>query len=698
MFFFKQLKFSSQTRELLLEILSAERSQFVLWLPVLFGIGIAIYFSLSSEPTFQQPIALSTLLGSLILILRRNSFLVTLLFIAVMVSGGFGISMMRANQVAAPVIADEWKKNYDITANVERVEMQDRGMRVWLDKVVIKRVQPEWTPERIRLSVNTNMDGIRAGDRVDLRAVLYPPPLPAMPGAYDFARQAYFEQIGAVGYSVSAIKLQNRPDNWHLKKWLADLRQTLAERIRNHSASEDVGNVAAGLLVGDRGAIKKRVMEQMRDAGLAHLLAISGLHLALVAAICFFMVRLLLALSSRMALKHPIKQYAAAAAIVFSFFYLMITGAPISAQRAFIMTGLVLSAVLLNRSVTPLRSIALAAFLVLLFTPESLLSPSFQMSFAAAGALIASFEVLRKPMGALLEDAGVLRRASVYVIGVLLSSLVAGFATAPFALYHFSHMSSYSLLANLVAVPLTSLWIMPWGVAAFALMPFGFEALALYPMGVGIDVVMRVAEFVSALPNANPPIQALPMASLACISVGMLWLALWKTKLRLLGVLALIPAVVIALNHSLPDILVNEDGRMLAFRANDGMYDFPAKTSPNFVRESWLERLGQDDYRKLKENISSESLTHEGDRNYLYNMNGKTVLFAHDKAYAAQRCKDADYFVDMFWYEIMACDNAPTLFNRQDLELNGTHIIFLGGEGEVPRVEHVRGYRGERKW
>lgn len=688
---------NNELKEKLSSLFSQERHQLILWLPVFFGAGIALYFALPTEPTLHNPMAMSALFGSMLLLSRRNIWAVRVLILMIMFSGGFAVAMFRAHQVQAPVIADEWKKSYAVTATIEQMEARNRGSRIWLSDVSSKDIKQEWTPKRIRVTVNSAIDHLKTGDRVDFLAVLYPPPLPAMPGAYDFARQAYFEQIGAVGYVVSKMKLVERDEAQSFAAWLSDMRHQLAESIRREAPAKEQGAIAAALLVGERGAIPSVITDQMRDAGLAHLLAISGLHLALVATICFFTFRLLMACSSYLALRHPIKQYAAFMAIIASLLYLLITGAPISAQRAFLMTGLVLLSIMLNRSVTPLRSIGLAAFIILLLTPESILSPSFQMSFAAAGALISAFEFLRKYMASLLEDASMMRRVGVYLIGILLSSLVAGLATAPFALYHFSHMSNYSLLANLVAVPLTSLWIMPWGVATLILAPFGLEWLSLYPMGWGIDVVLNVAEYISSLPYATPAVPAMPMVSLALITVAFLWLGLWKSKIRVAGLILLLPAIYFYSIKTAPDILVNEDGRMLAFRNNAGEYEFPAKTSPNFVRESWLERLGKEETIRLKPNQSSDNLLHEGDRNYIYTHKGTKILFAHDKEYLEKRCKDADYLVDMYWYEIMQCPNAPTLFNRQDLDLRGTHVVYLQ-EGQAPLIDHVRGYRGERLW
>lgn len=685
-------------KSMLLDALREEYSQFLLWLPVLFGLGIALYFALPFEPKLFQATGIATLTGSLLLLLHRNRFWRNLLIIMVFITGGFMAASYRAHMVKAPVIPDSWKQSYLVTATVDHISKQAKGYRVWLNDVSLAHIRHTQTPKRIRISVHTRLNGATAGDHVSFKAILYPPPKPAMPGAYDFARQAYFEQIGAVGYSISSFTILEHPSGFSFPVWISDFRQTLANRILTEGNNSTESSVATALLVGERNSIPESVMDNMRSAGLAHLLAISGLHLSLVAAICFFASRAAFALSERLTLRYPIKQWAAGVAILCSAAYLLISGNPISAERAFIMTTMVLLAIMLNRMVTPLRSVAFAAFIVLLFTPESLLSPSFQMSFAAATALIAAFEVLRKPLSRQLEDAGPLRRFRVYLTGVLLSSLVAGFATAPFALYHFSHANSYGLLANLVAVPLTSFWIMPWGVVALALMPLHLEHLALIPMNWGIDGVLHAAASVAALPYSNLAITALPIASLACIAIGMLWLTLWKTKLRLLGCLMLIPAITIAMLQPKPDVLINEDGRMLAFKDTGGHYVFPAKTSPSFVQKSWMERLGQSDFKRLKPPKTLDNLTCDSDRNCRYQIAGKTLLLAHTPDYAAAHCAQAHWLIDMDWKDPISCPQLPPLFNRQDLKAYGTHILYFSKDDAPARIETVAGYRGHRLW
>jgi competence protein ComEC len=283
--------------------------------------------------------------------------------------------------------------------------------------------------------------------------------------------------------SATVIDPPAGQDSGDLALAVGEMRQAVTERVLA-GLSGQAGAVAAALLTGERGAIAKDVLAAMRDAGLAHLLAISGLHIGLFAGILFFVSRALLALWEPVALRYPIKKWAAAVALAGTAFYLLLSGATIPTQRAFLMGGLVIMAILLDRTGISMRSVAWAAVAVLLMQPESLLGASFQMSFAAVVALVAAFEWYGLRRGRWTNDTPP-RRLLNYFAGVALATLIAGLATAPFAAYNFNLIADYGLAANLLAVPMTALWIMPWGVAALALMPFGLEAVALNPMGLG---------------------------------------------------------------------------------------------------------------------------------------------------------------------------------------------------------------------
>jgi competence protein ComEC len=498
--------------------LTAERDRWALWLPVAFGAGIGVYFSLDSEPPAwlgAGGFAFAVLFGCLYR--RRAGPLLAAIALGAL-AAGFAAAQARSALVAAPVI-EKRLGPLVLSGRILKLELRGSRIRVTLSHLSIPDLTPEATPAKARITASRDLTGLRPGDWLRLRAVLRPPPEPAAPGAFDFARQAYFQGLGGVGFALGKPRridpidgtVPSAGDPWRL--WWSGLRHDIARRVLAVLPGQ-AGAVAAALMTGERGAIPEHVMQNMRDSGLAHLLAISGLHVGLVAGLLFFGLRAILALVPSLALRHPIKKWAAAAATLGAFAYLFLVGATVPTQRAFLMTALVLLAVVLDRTAASLRLVAWAAFAVLLVAPESLLSASFQMSFAAVTALVAGYELLRERRGRIFAERTIATRITLYVAAVALTSVIATAATAPFAVYHFNRIAWFGLAANLVAVPLTALWIMPWAIGAFLLLPFGLEALALKPMGWGIDGLLTVAAEVAGWPGAISVIPAMPAAGL----------------------------------------------------------------------------------------------------------------------------------------------------------------------------------------
>lgn len=469
----------------LLSVFIDQRDRWALWIPVLFAAGIAVYFTLTFEPRPEVgAIATAALTAAVLAVWRLPAWRIAFLGVA-LVAAGFAVAQWRTHSLAAPVLQRDFGPGW-VTGRVVGVDKRLEGARVMLDRLALQGIGPEATPLRVRVKLRKG-DAAAVGDTIRLRARLAPPSPPAMPGAYDFQRHAWFARLGGVGFAytrVEKVETGVSGDGQSTGLWLAGLRLSLADRIRA-AVPGTAGAVAAALIVGDRSAIPEETIAAMRDSGLAHLLAISGLHIGLVAAILFFGLRFLLALIEPMALRLPIKKLAAACAFAGAFFYLFMAGATVPTQRAFMMTGIVLVAVLLDRRAISLRLVAWAAMLVLALQPESLMGPSFQMSFAAVLALVAVYEYLRGPWRRWRAGGGRLRRVWLYLAGLAVSTLVAGTATGVIALHHFGRVSPYSLVANMVAIPIAAFWIMPWAVIACVLMPFGLERFALEPMAWG---------------------------------------------------------------------------------------------------------------------------------------------------------------------------------------------------------------------
>ena len=422
-----------------------------------------------------------------------------------------------------------------VTGRVVDIDLMEKGWRIVIDADPLPGVDASDQPRRLRVHIPPSSDELNPGDRVSLKAMLYPVPAQILPGGRDFQRELYFAGIGGVGYTFGGAHRIAGPESEG--GWRESLRQLRTEMTRRISAvlPGSTGGVASALITGKRGAITEEVKQAFRDSGLSHLLAIAGLHLGLVGAFVFFAVRGGLALIPPIALRYPIKKIAACATLLVLACYLLLSGAAIPTQRAFVMNGLVFGAIIIDRLRISMRVCAIAAMVVLVIDPSILVGVSFQMSFGAVVALIAVYETYGARLGRLLHSRSVSGKVLGYCGGVVVTTVVATLGTYPYSIYHFHHLALYSPLANVIAVPLSAMWTLPWGVVTCLLMPFGLERLALVPMGWGIDITIWVAERISALPGDVWAMPRLPPEGLLLISFGGLWLCLWQRRLAALG-------------------------------------------------------------------------------------------------------------------------------------------------------------------
>ena len=677
------------------EALAAERERWALWLPVCLGTGIAVYFALDDEPSIWiGPLGFAA--AACIGLVGRRQTACMLLFVAVATAAlGFTLAQVRTSWVAAPVL-EKRTGPVQVTGRLVAEERRVKGRRIVLDHLTIQRVPPERMPARIRVTVRKMPIDAQPGDRISVRAILSPPPAPAAPGAFDFSRRAYFQRLGGVGFAISHVQLTERGPLDSLGLTIQRMRHGVTTRILSAMESP-AGPVAAALTTGERGAIPKHVLRAMRDAGLAHLLAISGLHIGLVAGILFFVVRFLLAAIPPVALRYPVKKWAALLALTGAFFYLLLSGATVPTQRAFLMLAVVLAAVVFDRTAISMRLVAWAAVLVLLIAPESLLSASFQMSFAAVTALVAVYEALAGRSSAWRAGAGRVRKLGLHVSGVLLTTVVAGLATAPFALYHFNRFALYGVAANLIAVPLTGLWIMPWAICAFALMPLGLEALALAPMGWGIDAVITVAETVAAWPGAVALAPAMPSIGLVIAAIGGLWFCLWRRRWRVLGLGAVVAGLATIAFVRPPDVLVNGTGRLMAVRTSSGGLAVSSSRRSKFEVETWLRRAGLARAAPWpREGLSKDGELGCNNLGCIYRTGGRTVALVRHRAALDEDCARATVVISAIPVRGRRCRRAAVVIDRFDLWRRGAHALWLDPGGV--RVRTVAEASGRRPW
>jgi len=562
------------------------------WLPVTFGAGIAVYFTADREPAWWAALALAAALAGAAITARRRPIAFPLVLGGAAIAAGFATATLRTLALDHAVLRAP-AYNVTLSGFVESREEREKTDRIVVRLHAIDAPRVDGQLERVRLSVKKRT-APPVGSYISLAARLSPPLQPLRPGGYDFARDLYFHGIGASGFAAGAIALQPPPEERGLRlrfaSFVEGIRATVDARIRA-TIPGDAGAIASALLTGKRDALTSELNDAMYISGIGHVLSISGYHMAVVAGIVFFVVRALLALIPALALRRPIKKWAAFAALVMATLYLVLSGAEVATQRSYIMTAIVLFGVMVDRPPLTFRSLSVAALAVLMLGPEALVHPSFQMSFAATLALIALYQHGLPWMAAPADTSWGARIALWGVRGVvalILASLVAGLATTPYAAYHFHRLAPYGVLANLLAMPVVSAVVMPAGILGLLALPFGFDAPCWQVMKLGIDWMDAVALWVASLPGAVGHMAAFSPGVLALGTVGLLVGCLLRTPLRLIGAAILLIACVLALRTVQPDVMVASSGDSFAVRGPEGRFQVIKLGNDAFAIREWL--------------------------------------------------------------------------------------------------------------
>lgn len=523
------------------------------------------------------------LLGLLLRLRGREAFHPLAIGLACLALG-FLVAGTRAHWLAAPIL--DFRYYGPVEGRIVMIDRSQSGRtRLTLDRVVLYDLPPGRIPARVRVSLHGDQTHLapEPGQTVILTGHLSAPQGPVEPGGFDFRRMAYFDRLGAVGYTrLPALLLEPRQSGEvPINRLRADIRAGVEARIPG-----DPGAFAAAILTGDRAGIDQPILEDLRRSNLAHLLAISGLHMALLAGFVFAAIRYGLALVPPVALRLPTKKIAAIAALVAAAVYLALSGGSVATERAFVMVGVMLTAVVCDRRALSLRSVAMAAMVLLLTQPEVLFEPGFQMSFAATVALVVGFSAL--------QERGQLQRLPRWlrpVATVVLSSLLAGLATAPVAAAHFNRVSNFGLLANVLAVPVMGTAVMPSAVVAALLAPFGLEGPALWLMEQGVRWILAVAGFVAGLEGAVRPVAAPPAPVLPLLSLGALWCLMWRGPIRLLGLPAVMGAFLLWQMAERPGLLISADGAIAGVMGPQGRA-LSVPKGAGFAARQWLENDG----------------------------------------------------------------------------------------------------------
>lgn len=572
--------------------LEAERDQIALWLPVTLGGGIALWLALPDRDGWLAALAALAgiaLCGAAIGTGRRAGRM--LLVGGLAAFAGLVLVWTRADWVAAPRI-----DRPVVAAVAGRIEVVERMPARALTRLTIAPDPGLPIPRRIRLNVDqADLEGpVAAGGRIAVRARLMPPAPPAVPGAYDFARAAWFLGIGATGKALDAPRIEPAGGDRGPLAWLADRRARLSEHIEARVTGASAGGIAASLATGDQGAIAEEDAEALRRSGLAHLLSVSGLHVSAVVGGVLLLTLRLLALSPALALRAPLLLIAAGAGALAGIVYTLLSGAQVPTIRSCVAALLVLAGIAMGREAITLRLVATGALVVLLFWPEALAGPSFQLSFAAVTALVATLDHPRVVAFAARRDEGVPMRFARGLAVLLLSGLVIEAALAPIALFHFHKSGLYGALANIVAIPLTTFVIMPFEALALLLDTVGIGAPAWWLVSQALALLLWIARTVAAAPGAVTMLPTMAWGAFALMVGGGLWLALWRTGARRWGLLPLAAGAAWTLLSPTPELLVTGDGRHVAFVLGDGRVALLRDRAGDYVRGMLGEAAGVD--------------------------------------------------------------------------------------------------------
>lgn len=660
-----------------------DHGRWPLWLPVFLGAGAALYFALPAEPAPAWAWGALALAAAFALIAALGRMRVAAALLAALLLG-FGQAKLREMAVATPV--PDHAITAHLTAQVVSLEPRRTGTRLVLDRVRSGAFPAGQVPRRARVTLR-KADGIQPGDWLSLTARLDAPAPPSEPGASDLGRTLFFQSVGVVGFVLGRAMpiVPAGPPTLvqRVGQHVETLRARMTARILSVLPGSD-GGIAAALITGTRGTIAEADEAALRDAGLAHVLAIAGLHMALVGGGLFWVLRALLAAVPALALNYPIKKWTALAALGAASFYLVVSGAAAPAVRAFVMFAVAMLAVLVDRPALSMRGLALAAAVLLMLRPESIAEPGFQMSFAAVVALVAvaEWEQGRRPA---TPRGAVWRHAR----AIAMTSLIGSLATLPFALFFFGRATHYAVLGNLIAMPVMGFWVMPSAALAVLAMPFGLDAPLLRLMGLGIDVMLAMGRWVSGLPGAVSLSPAMPLAALAAIALGGLWCAIWRTKRRWWGLAPMALGVALAVLTPRPDMLVAGDGTTVAVRGDDGLLHFLRPAKDKYAARDWLRRDG--DARDIADAVGLPGLRCDGG-GCVVHRSGLTIAASTKPEALDDDCVLAQLLVST---ADVRCTGPKVVLGAQQLRTGQGFRVFLSSP---PHAQSVRAWRGDRPW
>ncbi|MGE4350930.1 MAG: ComEC/Rec2 family competence protein [Bdellovibrionales bacterium] len=680
-----------------------------LWIPVLMACGIALYFALWHEPA-PVFLALTPAFVALWLLLRRWPEVLPLAAALLAVAIGFSVAQLETLRLSHPMLPGPLPPT-SVTGTLMRAEPLPTGARLTLRHLYLKNMPRKERPYSLRIKVKTPYETLpEPGSRVNLWGPLWPPNDPVFPGGYNFRRHAFFKELGGTGISYVPPRTY---ETSYPPRFFWDGAAILFEKARRFLilavyAKLDGTEKAmtAALLSGSQAGIDKNVMTAMRASGLSHLLSISGVHVSMMALLVYVPVRFVLALFPWIALRLPIKKIAAASGLLATTLYTLLVGADAPTVRSALMTGIVFFAILTDRRALSLRLLALAACLIMLIAPSTAMGPSFQMSFAAVLAMIAAYEkradTLLRMESPVTIPSGWLNRAWRTLYDIILTSLIATAATTPFTLYHFQNFSFYGVIANIIGIPLTTLWIMPCLLLTYLTLPLGAADLFIEAAGWGVARLIDLAQTVASWPYAQIPFPSMPVWAFGLITGGGLWLCLWRQRWRYAGLIGILLGSIYPFLAQTPDLYLSDDKPVWAVRLHDGRMAVGGKQKEDFTISQWRQNSLNPDMlylgKRPPETVSED--LHCTERHCLFTPNAPAPkvflpLPKIEEAAYHEVCGRNDTLIIAF-RPLPGCNTGLPVIDSTDLEKRGAHTITFR-EGK-PLIRTARTGKEQRPW
>ncbi len=607
-------------------------------------------------------------------------------FLVIVMVFGFVRGAWHSQSVAAAQLPN-YERAYEVSGWVERINPSGKGVSWYIVVENISRLSPAEAPVKVRVRLGQkHKEAAKVGDVVSLRAILSTPPGPVVPNGYSPRKRAFFEQVGGFGYAISIPEV-SEPETLSVKHHVARTRYAIAKRIMA-VAPEETAGLQAALLTGVRRYIPPEQTEALRAAGLAHILAISGLHMGLLAGSAYFVFTFVLACIAPLARRYDIRKFSAILAVIAATGYLILSGASVATQRAYIMAAIVFAAVILDRQAISVRSVSVAAFITLMLHPESLTSVGFQMSFAAVLALVVVYRNWQNQLkfGSAYGWAAKVRNNAV---SLSVTSIVAGLATGGVALFHFGRIAKYGLVGNLLAMPLFTFAVMPLGILSLICLAFGLEALPLYLMGQSLKPILQVSMWVESWDGAMTRVSQAPPWAIGLYGLAFIWVLIGQARAKVLGVFLIFFCAFAWMKTPVPDIRISAEGRV-AFWESEELQRLivTSERADRYGREQFAEQAGRYDVDVAAMTDTEAPCDALACR---FEVKGRTVSILNHPSEARLECEQSDIVI------LTQRDVGPEVRRNCQAELIDGRVLWVEGAQEIYLTEQGLRREGTKK-